>query len=405
MRIPPWKRGRVRAQFCVLAIMGVSAPAGADEPVKSWFQQITINAFASISYTWNFNDPADNLNQLRAFDYDHNSLRVDGAELVLQKAVVNRGDFGFRFDLAFGAVAHIAAARGLFRDPKTGVAGDFDLQQVYASYIAPLGHGLRLDVGKFVTPVGAEFIEGYDGYNDNFSRSLLFTYAIPFTHTGLRLSYPFNDHLTAMVMVVNGWDNVLDNNAAKSFGVALIITPVAPLCFYVNYIGGPERDNDNHDFRHLIDVGAVWKATGRLTFTVNADWGFDPNAVPLPVPVTTLPSSLPAVVPADAGTDTATVAAKNGQWVGAAAYLRAQLTHRFALSGRGEIFWDVDGYRTGTQQRVLEGTITPELRVTDGLLFRAEFRIDSSDHSVFVRSDGLTRHYQPTVALDAIYVF
>jgi hypothetical protein len=281
------------------------------------------------------------------------------------------------------------------------------LQQVFVSYIAPVGHGLRLDVGKFVTPVGSEFIDGYDGYNDNFSRSLLFAYAIPFTHTGFKLSYSFNDHLSAMVMLVNGWDNVVDNNAAKSFGVSLTITPVAPLNIYLNYIGGPERDNDNHDFRHLVDVGVVWKALSRLTITLNGDWGLDANAVPLtPVatPVAMLPSSLPVVAPADTG-DAATGAAKNAQWVGAAAYLRAQLTHRFALSGRGEIFWDLDGFRTGTAQRVLEGTITPELRVTDGLLFRSEFRIDSSDHSVFTRSDGLTRHYQPTVALDAIYVF
>src|SRR5207249_12047271 len=68
---------------------------------------------------------------------------------------------------------------------------------------------LRIDAGKFVTPVGAEFIEGYDGYNDNHSRSLLFTWAIPFTHTGFKLSYPFNDKFTAMVMLVNGWDNVV----------------------------------------------------------------------------------------------------------------------------------------------------------------------------------------------------
>src|SRR5947199_34566 len=80
------------------------------------------------------------------------------------------------------------------------------------------------------------FIDGYDGYNDNFSRSLLFTFAIPFTHTGLKLSYAFNDKIAASVMLVNGWDNVLDNNSAKSFGVSVALTPVGPLAIYVNYI-------------------------------------------------------------------------------------------------------------------------------------------------------------------------
>ncbi|MGZ3428826.1 MAG: outer membrane beta-barrel protein, partial [Polyangia bacterium] len=250
-----------------------SHAALADEPPKSWFQLITLDAFASASYTWNFNNPSNNQNQLRAFDTDHNSIRIDAAELVVQKAVANRGDFGFRIDIAMGAVAHVAAARGLFRDPATGIAGDFDLQQAFASYVVPIGKGLRIDAGKFVTPVGAEFIDGYDGYNDNFSRSLLFTWAIPFTHTGLKLTYAFNDKIAATVMLVNGWDNVIDNNSAKSFGVSLALTPVGPLTIYLNYIGGPERDHQDTDFRHLADVGIVYKPRPRWSFTLNADYG------------------------------------------------------------------------------------------------------------------------------------
>jgi hypothetical protein len=388
----------------VVALLGGDA-AFADEAPKSWFQQITINAFASASYTWNFNNPASNTNQLRAFDYDHNSFRIDAAEIVVQKAVANRGDFGFRIDIAMGAVAKVAAARGLFRDPATGVAGDFDLQQAFASYIVPLGKGLRIDAGKFVTPVGTEFIDGYDGYNDNFSRSLLFTWAIPFTHTGLRMSYAFNDKIAATVMLVNGWDNVIDNNSAKSFGVSLALTPVGPLAIYLNYIGGPERDHQDTDFRHLVDVGIVYKPTPRWAFTVNADYGMDTNAVTPPpmVPTAMDPTPVPSGA-ADAGT-VAGAAATNAQWAGVAAYIRCQATRRFALILRGEAFWDFDGYRTGTAQRLLEATLTPEFHVTDSFLVRADLRIDNSDQAPFQRADGLMRHYQPTIGIDAIYVF
>jgi putative OmpL-like beta-barrel porin-2 len=385
----------------LLTCLGGGA-AAADEPPK-WWQLITVNAFASTSYTWNFNNPADNINQLRAFDYVHNSFHIDAAEVVIQKAVANKGDFGFRIDMAMGAVAKVAAARGLFRDPTTGQAIDFDLQQAFASYIIPIGKGLRVDAGKFVTPVGTEFIDGYDGYNDNFSRSLLFTWAIPFTHTGLRLGYAFNDKFAMSAMLVNGWDNVLDNNAAKSFGVSFAITPVAPLAIYINYIGGPEQDNNNGNFRSLVDLGIVYKPRPRWAFTINADYGFDPNAV---VPPPVVPTSMDPTPPpaADAG-GVAGAAASNAQWTGVAAYVRCQIVPRFALIGRGEIFWDFDGYRTGTAQRILEGTITPELKVTDSFLVRGEFRYDWSDQSVFKRSDGMTRHYQPTIAINALYVF
>jgi hypothetical protein len=388
----------VAVLLCGQAAWAEDAPAP-----KSWFQQITLNAFASASYTWNFNNPQSNTNQLRAFDYIHNSIGIDAAEVVIQKAVANRGDFGFRIDIAMGSVAKVAAARGLFRDPTTGIAGEFDLQQAFASYIVPIGKGLRIDAGKFVTPVGAEFIDGYDGYNDNFSRSLLFTWAIPFTHTGLRMTYAFNDKIAATVMLVNGWDNVIDNNSAKSFGVSIALTPVAPLAIYLNYIGGPEQDHQDTNFRHLADVGIVYKPTPRWSFTVNADYGFDANAV-LPPPVVPTTMNPAPMTTADAGT-VAGAEASNAQWAGVAAYIRCQATRRFALILRGEAFWDFDGYRTGTAQRVIEGTLTPEFHVTDSLLVRADFRVDDSDQAVFQRSDGLVRHYQPTLGINAIYVF
>jgi len=398
-----YRRGR--SVLLGVAVLLCGRAAWAEDAPKSWFQQITLNAYASASYTWNFNNPQDNLNQLRAFDYDHNSFRIDAAEIVVQKAVANRGDFGFRIDIAMGAVAHVAAARGLFRDPTTGIAGDFDLQQAFASYIVPIGKGLRIDAGKFVTPVGAEFIDGYDGYNDNFSRSLLFTWAIPFTHTGLRMTYAFSDKIAATVMLVNGWDNVLDNNAAKSFGVSLALTPIGPLAIYLNYIGGPEQDNQNTHFRHLADVGIVYKPTPRWSFTVNADYGFDADAVlpPAVVPTATDPNPMGTV---DAGAGpVAGAEASNAQWAGVAAYIRCQATRRFALVLRGEAFWDFDGYRTGTAQRILEATLTPEFHVTDSFLVRADLRIDNSDQAVFQRSDGLVRHYQPTLGINALYVF
>src|SRR5262245_30128210 len=124
---------RLRALVCGFTLL-LASSARAGE-VAEWFKQINFNAFASASWTWNFNNPASKTNQLRAFDYDHNSFRIDVAEVVLQKAVAQRGDLGFRLDVTYGAISRITAARGLFRDANTGVAQDIDLQQAFVSYI------------------------------------------------------------------------------------------------------------------------------------------------------------------------------------------------------------------------------------------------------------------------------
>ena len=402
---------RTGSRLVVLAsCLGVTlsaASARAEDAPKSWFQQITLNAFASASYQWNFNDPASKITGLgpaqpRAFDYDHNSFRIDAAEVVLQKAVANKGDFGFRLDVAFGAVARLAAATGLFHN----APNDIDLQQAFASYIIPIGHGLRLDAGKFVTPAGLELIEGYDGYNDNFSHSYLFTYG-PYTHTGLKLTYPFSDKFSVMAMVINGWDTVVDNNAAKSFGVTFAITPVAPLAIYINYIGGPERSDSNKDFRNLVDVVVTAQVTPKLKLGLNADFGYEINGRQV----------ISATVPTDPTAAPVLVSQGDAKWMMIDFYLRGQITRRFATSLRLEVFDDFDGNRTagagpapgyyGQDQLLFAGTLTPEFRVTDAFLVRAEFRYDHSfKHALFEDSTGnISNHDQETLSFNALYVF
>lgn len=88
------------------------------------------------------------------------------------------------------------------------IAHHFDIPELYFSYVAPLGKGLRFDVGKFATPLGYEVIGGYDGYNDNFSRGFVFGYGVPLTHTGVKASYAFNSKISSALLVTNGCDAV-----------------------------------------------------------------------------------------------------------------------------------------------------------------------------------------------------
>ena len=68
------------------------------------------------------------------------------------------------------------------------------VQQAYASVLAPVGRGMQIDVGKFNTPIGAEPTE--TAYNWNYSRSLLFAWAAPYYHMGVRAALPVSDTVT-----------------------------------------------------------------------------------------------------------------------------------------------------------------------------------------------------------------
>jgi hypothetical protein len=243
-------------------------PTGSPVPHdKPWYQELSLNGFVSSSVVVNVNAPASRTNQYRVFDVDDRSFTLDVVELVVQRAVSSPERIGFRVDVTFGSsVSKVTAAAGLFRDEE-GKAGDFDVHQAYLSYIAPVGKGLRFDAGKFITHIGYEVIDGYDGYNDNHSRSLLFGYAEPVTHTGLRLTYPFSDKVSGQFYLVNGWDNARDNNRGKSFGGQLALSPSPQVSITANYLGGPEQADNDVDLRHLLDVVAIFKPTPVVTLT------------------------------------------------------------------------------------------------------------------------------------------
>ena len=343
--------------------------------LPKWFEELAVNAFVSTAYQYNSNRPTTGATSYRVFDFNDNSFNLDVAELVVQIAASKPNDAGFRVDFAAGnSIPQITKTQ----DQN---AAQFDLQQAFASYIAPLGSGLRFDVGKFVTHMGYELIEGYDGYNDNYSRSILFGYAIPFTHTGVKASYAFSSKVAGMIEVVNGWDLLRDNNRSKSVGAQLTLTPVAPLTVFLNWIGGAELANDNHTNRSVFDLVAIVKPTKSLTLGVNGDYGTE--------------NGTSAVNP---GAD--------ATWKGIAGYATIAMTSKFSVALRGETFHDEDGVRlgTGTKATLSEVTFTPAYKFTDHVVLRGEVRYDTANQPILTKR-GTLADKQTTVGANVIFVY
>jgi Putative beta-barrel porin-2, OmpL-like. bbp2 len=351
------------------------ADTAAAAALPKWFDELAINAFVSTAYEYNANRPTNGASSYRVFDFSDNSFNLDVAELVVQIAASKPNDAGFRVDFDAGnSIPQVTKTQDQ-------TAAQFDLKQAFASYIAPLGSGLRFDVGKFVTHLGYEVIEGYDGYNDNYSRSVLFGYAIPFTHTGVKVSYAFSSKVAGMVEVVNGWDLLRDNNHSKSVGAQLSLTPIAPLSVLLNWIGGPELPNNNHSNRNVFDLVAILKPTNSLTLGLNGDYGKE-NGTSLVNP------------------------GSEATWKGIAGYGTLALTNKFSVALRGETFHDEDGVRlgTGTNATLSEGTLTPAFKFTDHVLVRGEVRYDKANQPILTKRGSLADK-QTTIGANVIFVY
>jgi hypothetical protein len=360
---------------------------------RPWWQGITTNGFLSFSYTYNTNDPSPRLNQFRVFDFNDDDPQLDVAQVVIQRAVSEPRQFGFRFGLMAGSgVPEVTASYGLFRNMHTGIAHHFDIPELFVSYIAPVGKGLRFDLGKFTTHMGYEVIGGYDGYNDNFSRGFIFGYGIPFTHTGVKATYAFTSKVTAMVGVCNGWDDVQRINHAYTAAAQLAIAPARTVNLAFNFIHGPERRQDSHDQRSVFELVAQWKPAPKITLGGDGLYGHEENGVAV---------------------------GHDALWKGLAGYAKYNLTSRFSLAFRGEVFYDGGGTRTGTDQTLQGLTLTPEYGITarfsrwnshfrkvDGkFVVRGDIRLDRSDKNVFLEGSNPTQKRQFTSAVNLIYLF
>jgi hypothetical protein len=285
----------------------------------------------------------------------------------------SKGKAGFRVDIDMGPhIPEIDHAVGL-------EMGKLDLRQAYISYIADIGKGLTIDLGKFTTPCGYELIESPYALSDNATHGFLFNYALPFTHTGVRLTYPIATDLTISAMGINGWDNVVDNNESPSAGGQVTWAPKGT-SVSVSGIVGPELSSDDLT-RSLIDLAASSLVTENLTLGLGADYGREkrqPTEFELrPAPVI---------------------------WKGVAGYATAKFSEPFAIALRAEVFDDLDGVRTGTPQTLHEYTVTPIWSVAQGFTVKADIRYDLSSRMVFISKNGPQSH-QTTASLFFLYAF
>src|SRR5438105_9594264 len=204
----------------------LAAPALAQQSSDKFldfFRRTDLSGFVDAYYGYNFNTPVTRkAGPERTFDVQHNSFSLNLAELSLEKKPTTDSRGGFRLDLDYGPTQDIVNAT----EP-SGPHVFRNIGQAYLSYQANVGKGLQIDFGKFVTPLGFEVIKTKDDWN--YSRSLLFANAIPYYHMGLRAAFNVGSKLALTGYLVNGWNNVLDNNTAKTMAAQATVKPFGSL--------------------------------------------------------------------------------------------------------------------------------------------------------------------------------
>jgi hypothetical protein len=346
---------------------------------------IGISGFLDTSYQWSSNHPKNPRNITgRYFDKDYNKLVFNNFHVAVEKPEKDWG-IGFRLSGDFGRTGELLReatlwGKSLHDEPSA------EVREAYLTTTIPIGEGIGVKGGLFVTTLGTEILPNPGAYNDNFSRSFLFNFAIPFRHLGVLFSYPVLKTFSVNAGVVTGWDNPRDNNRQPSFMAGIGFTPMDQFALASNVIYGPEQFHKTGNQRFTMSHVATIKPFDPLALIVEYTYGREENA------------SL-------GGT-------RDAIWQGIAGIASYGWTDRFTTALRGEYFKDRDGARLGgnfagthANNSVAEATLTGSYKFTKMLLGRVEVRQDWSDEAFFKKGASSADKNQTTLAGQLIYTF
>jgi putative OmpL-like beta-barrel porin-2 len=355
-----WLFGLVAASLCTSAHAGGGPAADAYEGTSAG--ALDLQALADVYVLHDFNNPPSGLTTLRQFD-----LAVDRPALEYLRLTLAHQPrpLGFRIDAGVGDTADVYRLDDpeLARHPELARAFSY-IEQAFVTVTIPVGRGLSIDAGKFVTPAGFEDNETIANWN--YSRSFLYSWAEPSLHTGVRASLPLTSKVAASLFWLNGWNaNWVDGNDLRSFAVAVGAQPLTTLDLSITYLAGLERaptalaDPTLH-WRNLASASGAWSVTSWLTLALAADYGDD--------------------------------RARGGvRFGGVTGYVRVEPLRWLATTVRGEYYADPSGFTTGTAQSLGAVTATLDLYRHEGaaqLFLRLEYRHDQSSARPFPTPAG-----------------
>jgi hypothetical protein len=313
-------------------------PAAADAPPPGyWINGIHLSAQLDAGITGNFAGPKQNFGQL--FTDKPNTVLLNQILLTANKPLDPKAtdfDWGFKLQGMYGSDARYTHFLGEFDRTLPDDRNQFDVVEANVLFHLPVlfDGGVDIKAGQYSTPLGFETID--PSTNPFYSHSYIFSFGLPFKHTGVLTT----SHVSSLLDVYLGLDTgsnttfgpLGDNNSAIAFlgGVNLTMMDGNLTVLALTHIGpeNPSRElspagfNADGFFRYYNDVVITYKATPTLTLTTELNWVRDDFGA--------------------TGFTTGKPSAANG--FGIAQYASYTLSDTLTLNGRAELFRDDNNF-------------------------------------------------------------
>jgi len=356
------------------AITGVANAAAPTlgEVLKS--SGIDVTGYIDAAFTYRDTSGTANASTFRAYDQERSSFILHALDVTVSS--LPSSGFGGLAEITFGNDADFNGATGSDKSDKV------DPLQAFLQYSSG---SFAVLAGKFTTLAGAEVAQ--QPANTNYSRSLLYTNAIPVTHVGVRGVFTMSDAFKFTAGINNGWDamttSVKSNGAdGKTIELGFSATPSKMFSLAASaYIGEEAGTGTDAGERQLIDIVGTVNLSDAMSLVLNVDVGKQDNDA--------------------AGTE--------AKWNGVAGYFNYKFSDTWRISVRGEQFNDKNCFKLScsgsfSDLKVKEGTVTVGYVPAKNAELRFEVRQDKADRDAFMEG-GVATDKQMSVAVEGLYKF
>ncbi|GAB3013811.1 porin [uncultured Cyclobacterium sp.] len=288
---------------------------------------------------------------------------------------------GFVADLVFGPRGEDA----VFGSPMYtgGMAGSSQIvNQLYMYY--NVSDAVTLTMGNFNTYLGYEVISPTGNFN--YSTSYMFSYG-PFSHTGLKADFQLSDNWSFMAAIMNPTDMTEFNfNGSYTLGGQLAYATDAGGT-YLNVLYG-----DQDGKLDMNTLSAFGNSSMGNTFQIDLTAGYDVTES-MYIGLNTTYNTTAAGQMYN-GSSIQDASGDGYGFYGVAGYLQFATSDKFSIGARGEYFKvfndgldGVVGLNGVGDGRVVAGTLSGNIKITDNFTIIPETRLDMMSDDFFINND------------------
>lgn len=228
--------------------------------------KLSVGGFVDAYYAWDVRQPYN-------FDRTYTTQPARHDEFNINLAFVEAKVTGPRYRGRLALQWGTSVQANYVGEPRIGSISGPSVSQFLqeASVGYQLGRSLWLDGGIFPAHIGYEGWISRD--NPTYSRSLIADFS-PYYEAGAKLTWTPSSSVTTTLVLVNGWQNISNDNTAPATGVRIdyAITPTVTLT-YDNFLGNAAPDSAPTRLRFFNEVIAQFKPNDRWLFAGSLDLG------------------------------------------------------------------------------------------------------------------------------------